>query len=237
MNDPTNPSRPSEPPSDSPDILALARRHGLALTEVLDVNELGLDFRVATASDEAGVRWMLRMPRRPDVLPKIEYEARVLRFLAPRLPVAVPEWHVVAPDLVAYRRLNDRTAMIIDAATYTPTWQIDPASLRFTESLAPALVALHGIAPAEAVAAGLRSSDPEQARAAFARDLDRARGEFSIAEPLERRWRTWLDDDTSWPDFATVVHGDLYVGHILVGNHDQVTGMIDWTEAEVSDPS
>lgn len=34
-----------------------------------------------------------------------------------------------------------------------------------------------------------------------------------------------------------MVHGDLYAGHILVNDKSEITGMIDWTEAEVSDPS
>lgn len=33
------------------------------------------------------------------------------------------------------------------------------------------------------------------------------------------------------------MHGDLYAGHTLVGASGRVTGIIDWTEAEVSDPS
>lgn len=34
-----------------------------------------------------------------------------------------------------------------------------------------------------------------------------------------------------------MVHGDFYAGHILVDADEQVSGFIDWTEAEVSDPS
>ncbi len=233
----TNPATGPEPPSQPNDILALARRHGLDLTEILDINELGLDFRVATATDRAGGCWMLRMPRRHDVLPKIEREARTLRFLAPRVPFALPDWRVVTSDLVAYPRLEDRTAMVIDGVTWTPTWQIDPAAPRFPASLAKALVALHAIPPADAREAGLSHSTSADARRTFLRDLDQVAQEFTIAAPLRRRWETWLDDDTAWPEFATVVHGDLYVGHILVDADDRVTGMIDWTEAEVNDPS
>lgn len=233
----TAPASTPEPPSQPGEILALARRHGLDLIEILEINELGLDFRVATATDRAGRRWMLRMPRRGDVVPKIEREARTLRFLAPRVPFAVPDWRVAAPDLVAYPRLDDRTAMVVDGATWTPAWQIDPASPRFPASLAEALAALHSLSTPDAIEAGLPHSTAAQARQALYRDLDRAAQEFVIGPSLRRRWETWLDDDTSWPDFATVIHGDLYAGHILVGADDQVTGMIDWTEAAVDDPS
>jgi macrolide phosphotransferase len=51
------------------------------------------------------------------------------------------------------------------------------------------------------------------------------------------RWKRWLDDDSSWPDFSVVVHGDLYVGHVLVDGSERVTGVIDWSECRVDDPS
>ncbi len=51
------------------------------------------------------------------------------------------------------------------------------------------------------------------------------------------RWQRWLDDDSSWPDFSVVVHGDLYVGHVLIDNTERVSGMIDWSEARVDDPA
>ncbi len=34
-----------------------------------------------------------------------------------------------------------------------------------------------------------------------------------------------------------VVHGDLYVGHVLIDNTERVSGMIDWSEARVDDPA
>ncbi|MBX3145237.1 MAG: macrolide 2'-phosphotransferase [Gemmatimonadales bacterium] len=233
----TTPAGEGATPAQPDEILGLARRHGLDVAEILDINELGLDFRVATGVDRAGTRWMLRIPRRPDVLPKIAREARTLRFLAPRVPFALPDWRVVGSDLVAYPRLDDRTAMAIDGVTWAPTWQIDPESDRFPESLAKALVALHSVPTDAAIDAGLPHSSSPRAREAIRRDLETVAQAFTVARSLRNRWQAWLDDDTSWPEFATVVHGDLYVGHVLVDSDDRVTGMIDWTEAEVGDPS
>ena len=34
-----------------------------------------------------------------------------------------------------------------------------------------------------------------------------------------------------------MVHGDLHPGHLLVDPNYRVTGLIDWTEAEVADPA
>lgn len=218
-------------------IIALAGRHGLRLSGELEFNELGLDFRVATARDEAGTQWVLRLPRRADVLLKIEKEAKTLKFLKSRLPVAVPDWHIVTPELVAYPRLTDTTALSIQGANYALTWHIDQESMVFCSTLAQALVALHAIPVEEAMAAGFAYSSPAQARQIFLNDLERVKEEIGIGAELEHRWRTWLGDDSLWPSFSVPVHGDLYAGHILVDESERVSGIIDWTESEVSDPS
>src|SRR5688500_18972085 len=84
----------------------LARGHGLVIRpDTLRVEEAGLDCRVAFADGEDGAPWVLRIPRRPDVTPRLADEARVLRFVAPRLSVAVPRWSIHTETLVAYPRL------------------------------------------------------------------------------------------------------------------------------------
>lgn len=218
-------------------VLELARRHGLHLSNTMDINELGLDFRVVTAADDSGMHWVLRIPRRPDMLEKIEREARILSLLRPRLPFAVPEWRIVSAELVAYPKLNDPTAISVDAATGEITWHIDKDSDDFVAALGRSLAALHGISVHEAIAAGLRTSTSKEIRERTARDIDLVKESFDIAPRLERRWHAWLDDDASWPDHSVVVHGDLYAGHILVNEQNGITGMIDWSEAEISDPS
>ncbi|AGA28015.1 macrolide 2'-phosphotransferase [Singulisphaera acidiphila] len=218
-------------------IAALARRHGLAPVGGIEWNDLGLDFRAAFTTDEEGTDWVLRIPRRPDVWPRAENEARVLDLLKGRLPVEVPDWRIATPDLIAYPRLAGTTAVTVDPVTKEPTWNIAKDNPAFVESFARTLAALHGIDPAEAAAAGLKVSSPEEARRAFADDLDRVKREIGIGESLWRRWRTWLDDDASWPPFTTLVHGDLHVGHVLVDETSRATGLLDWTEAEVSDPA
>jgi macrolide phosphotransferase len=223
--------------SDEETIAALARRHGLTPVGDIELNDLGLDFRAGFATDEGGTAWVLRIPRRPDVLPRAENEARVLGLIKGRLPVEVPDWRIVTPELIAYPRLGGTTAVTVDPATKEPTWNIDKDAPAFIESLARTLAALHGIDPAEAAAAGLKLSSPEEARRAFGDDLDRVKREIGIGESLWRRWRAWLDDDSSWPPFTTLVHGDLHVGHVLVDKTSRATGVLDWTEAEVSDPA
>lgn len=223
--------------SDEETIATLARRHGLALAGEVETSELGLDFRAAFADDESGAAWVLRIPRRPDVWPRAENEARVLGLLKGRLPVEVPDWRIFTPDLIAYPRLAGTTAVTVEPETGTPTWNIDKDSATFVASLARTLAALHAVDPAEAAQAGLKVSSPEAARRAFADDLDRVKREIGVGESLWNRWRAWLDDDAAWPPFTTLVHGDLHVGHVLVDETSRATGVLDWTEAEVSDPS
>lgn len=218
-------------------IFALARRYGLELSTITDINELGLDFRVVTAVDRDGIYWILRIPRRSDVIKKIKREAQILSFLKPRLPFAVPDWRIATDELVAYPKLNDPTAIQVDAQTQELTWNIDKDSDAFVASLGKSLAALHAVSIQEAVDAGLNASTPEDARKQIAREIDQVKSAFEINPELERRWNNWLNDDTSWPDHSVVVHGDLYAGHILVNGKGEITGFIDWTEAEVNDPS
>lgn len=218
-------------------VAATARRHGVEVVGDVEVNELGLDFRCGFATDAAGVDWVLRVPRRPDVMPRAENEARTLRFLKGRLPVEVPDWRIFTPELIAYHRLAGTTAITIDPATTDVTWNIEKESPVFVTSFARTLAALHGLDPAEAAEAGLKVSTPERARRAFAEDLDRVEREVGVGGDLLRRWRSWLDDDASWPPFTALIHGDLYVGHVLVDGTSRTTGLLDWTEAEVGDPS
>ncbi|WP_349642598.1 phosphotransferase [Escherichia coli] len=75
----------------------------------------------------------------------------------------------------------------------------------------PALAALHAVPISAAVDAGMLIRTPTQARQKVADDVDRVRREFVVNDKRLHRWQRWLDDDSSWPDFSVVVHGDLYV--------------------------
>lgn len=225
------------PETDRTAILELAHRHGIKVTGDIELNDIGLDFRAVLATDETGTAWVLRIPRRPDVLPRAENEARALRLLKGRLPVAVPDWRVFTSELIAYPRLPGTTAITIDPATKQPTWNIDKEAPLFTRSLGTALAALHSVTAAEAAGAGLKVATPAQVRCNCAGEIERIRREIGVATGLWNRWQTWLDDDEAWPPFAALIHGDLYAGHVLVDEAARATGVLDWTEAEVGDPA
>ncbi len=213
--------------ADTSQLYALAARHGLKLHGPLTVNELGLDYRIVIATVDDGRRWVLRIPRRAEVSAKVEPEARVLAMLKNRLPFAVPDWRVANAELVAYPMLEDSTAMVIQPGSSTPDWVVPQDSEVFAESFATALAALHAVPISAAVDAGMLIRTPTQARQKVADDVDRVRREFVVNDKRLHRWQRWLDDDSSWPDFSVVVHGDLYVGHVLIDNTERVSG-IDW---------
>jgi macrolide phosphotransferase len=222
--------------ADTAELRALAARHGLRLQGPLTINELGLDYQIVISAVEGGTRWVLRIPRRADVSAKVEREARALAMLRRHLPFAVPDWRIATSELVAYPLLEDSTAIIVEPGSTMPEWVIPQDSEVFARSFATALAALHAVPVAAAEAAGMLVRTPAQARQKVADDIDRVRRELEVNGKRLHRWQRWLDDDSSWPDFSVPVHGDLYVGHVLVDKSERVTGMIDWSEARVDDP-
>lgn len=223
-------------PAGEDEVRALAARHGLQLQGPLSVNELGLDYRIVIGADEKGTRWVLRIPRREDVRQKVHKEAGFLSLLGRRLPFSVPDWQIATPELIAYPMLTDSTALVVTLGE-EPRWVIDQASETFASTFAKALATLHAVPVDEARSAGMPVRTPAESRKALAEDIDRVRRELPVSPTLLTRWRRWLHDESYWPDFCVPVHGDLYVGHVLVDASERVTGMIDWSEARVDDPA
>lgn len=222
-------------------VAALAAAHDLELDAAsIELNDSGLDFLGAMAADADGRRWMIRLPRRPDAWKRAEREGRVLRLIAPLLPVAVPDWKVATPEIIAYPLLAGTPAATVDPAIGDYGWHIDPQNPTgtFIRSGAAALAALHRV-PVDALApAGVEPRGGEAVRRGMAGQVDMVAREFSVAPGLLDAWRRWLGDDALWPDFATIVHGDMHPGHMLVEGADhRLTGLIDWTEVEVGDPA
>ena len=89
------------------EMLEIAGKHGVNLIpEGIEMNESGMDFLVGFAEEAGtGARWILRKPRRPDVLDRADNEARVLKLIQSHLSVDVPDWRIYTPELIAYPRL------------------------------------------------------------------------------------------------------------------------------------
>jgi macrolide phosphotransferase len=221
------------------DLLTEARKNGLRFREEsVKLNESGVDFLAALVTDEEGVAWVLRTPRRPDVVEAANRESRALAFVRRHLPVAVPEWRIHTPELIAYPRLGGTPIATIDPAAMGYVWSIEKAAIppAFAESLGTAIGTLHSLDLDEAAAAGLRVSKPHQVREKLRQRIEQVTSRWEVAEAMQQRWAAWLADDSYWPPHSTVIHGDLHAGHILVEPGGRVSGLLDWTEAEVADP-
>lgn len=216
------------------DVLTLANEHGLTLDpSTVTLNEAGLDFRVAMAAAVDGKRWVLRMPRRSDVAAKLDDEARILQTVKEALPVAVPDWRIVSPRLVAYPLLPGHPGLTLDPQTSAPIWHLDVSSPRYAVAFGRLLAQLHAI---DARPEGLVVESPEQVRAKWREDIETVCAQFVVSPGLQKQWGAWLDDAEAWPTFSVFTHGELYPAHVLVDADDDITAVIDWTTAKVSDP-
>lgn len=227
------------PPTTVAELLARARRHGLELeaeSEALETT--GLDFVVALARDAEGTAWVVRAPRRADVVAAAEIEARALRLVLPRVPVAVPDWRVHAPELIAYPRIAGVPAISVTGEG--PVWHIiDPAApaASFIDSLARFLAALQSIASEEAEKSGVRTTTIAATRRALGAAMEATREVLQPSPRVWARWQRWLGRDALWPDHVALVHGDLHPGHLLLTDDARLCGVLDWTEARFDDPS
>lgn len=217
------------------ELLGAARRQGLELVANSDtLDTMGLDFVVAHARDAQGTQWIVRSPRRPDVVAAARHEARVLALVKGRVGVAVPDWRVHTDEVIAYPRIDGTPLVTLD--TGAPVWNIiDPAapSEAFTESMARFLTALQRIDPA---GADIKSQSPAELRDKVKHAFDATREVLKPSERLQARWQRWLDGDT-WPDYRVLVHGDLHPGHMLLADGGALAGVLDWTEGMLGDPA
>ncbi|WP_440114705.1 macrolide 2'-phosphotransferase [Paenibacillus sp. QZ-Y1] len=221
------------------ELISLAEQNGLYIAEEsIEINESGMDFRVAFATDEQGQRWILRKPRRKDVWERAENERRVLDVIRESIPVQVPSWQICTPELIAYPLLEGEPIAVVDPAGTGYAWRFPQETLSdtFMDSLATTLAVLHNIDPHKAKKGGVRIKTPMEARREFAANIEEIKKSFVVPDQLAERWEAWLSTDSYWPEYSTFNHSDLHPPHIIVNDNQRVTGLIDWTEAEIADP-
>lgn len=231
-----------DPVSSVEELLALARRHGLEVTSsASELDRSGLDFLVVHGRDAAGTPWIVRAPRRPDVIAAACGEARVLSLvrgpLAGQASLEVPHWRVHSAELIAYPRLPG--APVLSLETGALVWNIADAAAppdALLDSLAQGLVALQSIPAERARRAELVERPIAESRAAYARAMAATREALGATDAHLARWQAWLDGDT-WPERLAVVHGDLHPGHLLIDEGATLTGVLDWTEGHLGDPA
>lgn len=217
------------------DILILAGNNGLQLKDDVQINETGLDFKVINAFDDSGREWILRIPRRADVLPKSVLERKILELVQKHLKTTVPNWRIFSNELIAYPKILGEPAAEFDPKENQTKWIIKDQNA-YEQEFAAILAQIHSISPQDAEAIGLLPSDPKKVKAILRADIDFICEHIDVAEKHLAEWEKWLRED-SWPPFTVFVHGDLHQGHHLLDPAGTIQGVIDWTEAHIDDPS
>lgn len=221
------------------EVIEIAAKHGLTLREdTLVFNESGLDFQVVFAMDQQGNKWVIRLPRREDVIPRTKIEKQALDLVNQCITTfQAPNWTIYTDELIAYKKLDGIPAGTIDHEIQNYVWEIDINNVPncFHETLGKVLAELHGIPKDKVLEAGLTVHTSEEVRQSMKERMDTVKAKFGVGESLWNRWQTWSNDDELWPKKTGFIHGDIHAGHTLIDKDANVTGLIDWTEAKITD--
>ncbi|PAV30452.1 macrolide 2'-phosphotransferase [Virgibacillus profundi] len=220
-------------------VIEIANKNGLEIDRnSLKYNESGVDFQVVFAADSEEENWVLRFPRRKDVVPRAKKEKDILDLIGEKISVQAPRWEIFSAELIGYKLLKGIPVGTIDPEAKAYVWEIDEKNIPaiFHETLGSAMVELHKIDHEEAKRAGLSVQSPGDIKNSMQKRMEKVKAEFGVSEELWHRWQEWLANDELWPKRTALIHGDLHPGHILIDKDTRVTGFIDWTEARVDDP-
>ncbi|HSI66453.1 MAG TPA: macrolide 2'-phosphotransferase [Planococcus sp. (in: firmicutes)] len=219
---------------------SLAAQHGLELEEkTIRINESGVDFQVAHASDRNGEHWILRMPRRKESMRHAVIEKQALEELQKVVSFQLPQWAVFSDELIAYKKLAGAPAATIDAELQAYVWKLDEQNVPadFYVSLGQVLAELHDSPQKRFLEIGVETLSAEELRSSMKRRIEWVKGRYHVNPQLLARWEKWLQNESIWPNYVGVRHGDLHPGHIMIDDAGQVTGLIDWTEVSIGDVS
>ncbi len=218
----------------------LALSKGLdILEETIKINESGVDFRVAYAKDPNGDKWILRVPRRLESMRHAIQEKKALEIIHKHASFEVPIWSIFSEDFIAYKQLSGVPAATIDMEQQGYVWNFDETNVpsEYYFSLGKALAELHALPHQEFKAIGVEILGASELRVSMKQRMDWVKDQYDVNQHLWDRWQAWLAEDSLWPSHVGVKHGDLHPGHILINEHNHVTGIIDWTEVGYSDVS
>lgn len=185
--------------------------------------------------------YVFRFPRRPDAIPLLEHELYILPKIVSLLPYAipVPEWIGQPTDkypwlFVGYRLLKGNTMCQITLS--------DDQRTSFAKPLAQFLSSLHTLEIKKEYKENIpygteRKLDIVARVPKFKEQLEeiKALGLFKDIHPLN----TLIDSASAvrQPRTTSLVHGDLYIRHLLVEERNTLTGIIDWGDVHIGDPA
>jgi aminoglycoside phosphotransferase (APT) family kinase protein len=189
-----------------------------------------------------GIQWVFRFPKRDEVEQQLLLEMRVLPVLAQRSPIPVPVFRFHGELSAAFPRRFGGYAKLAGV----PGIGLDQATLPF-KTLAPELGRflswLHAFPAGEAARLGVQTVDGasfiDEVRADALDDFQNV-SRIAPDAPVER-WHGYLKNG---PEPAAsslqpvLVHLDLAAEHILCDPATiTLTGVIDWSEMALGDPS
>lgn len=218
----------------------LAKNNGLDILEdTIKINESGVDFQVAHVKDLNGVKWILRIPRQPISMRNALQEKAALDIINKQVNFQVPNWSIFSDDLIAYKQLSGVPAATIDIEQQRYIWNFDETNVpdEYYDSLGRTLANLHALSHNEFKNIDVEFLGVHELRTSMKQRMERVKKQYDINKDLWERWQTWLAEDSFWPSFVGVKHGDLHPGHVLINQDNQVKGLIDWTEVGVADIS
>jgi aminoglycoside phosphotransferase (APT) family kinase protein len=181
-----------------------------------------------SAAFEVNGDWIFRFPPRPETEAALRKEAALLPELAPALPVPVPEPEIVVQNgafFVGHRKLDGRP--------------LHAGRTAVAQRLGAFLSALHAFPVARAAQLSVPVLDPIEHERQFAQRCEQL--VFPLLDRAERESARAMFEEffalASNLAFETVlIHADLGPEHILCRD-DDVSGVIDWSDARVADPA
>lgn len=186
-------------------------------------------------------RWIFRFPQRQFAVAGVQREINVLRRLAPNLPLPIPVPRFIGAPTDDYP-WPWFGAEYIAGVEVAKSGLTDDARIPAASAVGAFLVSLHNTRIASRIASDL-PIDPMR-RADMAVRVVRTRER--LAELLDAGiWKAppgveqLLTQAAALPPSPTtvVLHGDLHARHLLVTPDGAATGVIDWGDVCVGDPS
>lgn len=173
-----------------------------------------------------------RFPRRAMGVPLIEVELQVLPILAPLLPLAIPTPSHRGRPTAAFP-FTFYGHPLVPGLPADRAGQGEAQRAALAPVLGQFLRDLHAIDPTRV------GAPPDDFKFDMARKAERARPALAgLADVpgVERAAKLLADPPPSLPDGpAVLLHGDVYVRHLLLDGAGRLSGVIDWGDVRAGD--
>jgi aminoglycoside phosphotransferase (APT) family kinase protein len=185
--------------------------------------------------------FVFRFPRRAIAVPLVTTEIQLLPWLASRVPLKIPVPTYVGEPSEKYHWPFAGYPIIRGRSLAAARLSIRERAL-VAIPLAQFLSALHAIPADEAAKRGAGTDVFDRLNTAARRSAtDERLSALVQAGVIGNRGRIDGILDTApvihRPRSDTVVHGDLHAGQIIVGDDNQMIGIIDWGDVHLGDPA